>query len=79
MGLERAYRLGEILKSSYGRQATKGWDHFYGESWSLETACKDFNLTIGGGLGWSKNGVGNGFVFHAIIPALYLFWWNFIG
>ena len=35
-------------------QATKGWDHFYGESWALKTPCKDFNLAITGGLGWMK-------------------------
>ena len=32
---------------------------------------KDFNLAIGGGLGWVqqlKNGVGKGFIFHVIIP-----------
>ena len=30
MGLGGAYRLEEILKSAYGGQAAKGWDHFYG-------------------------------------------------
>ena len=44
---------GEILNSSYGRQATKGWDNFsmWG-SCSLETPYKGFNFVIGGGLGW---------------------------
>ena len=28
MELGGTYRLGKILKSSYGGQATKGWDHF---------------------------------------------------
>ena len=33
-------------------------------------------MTIGGGLGWMKwlkNRAGKGLIFHAIIPALYLF------
>ena len=57
-----------------------GWDHFYGGTWPLETTCKDFNLAIRGGLGWMKwlkNGTGKGFMFHAIIPALYPFWSKF--
>ena len=40
---------------------------------------KDFHLAIGGGLGWVKwlkNGVGQGFISHSIIPALSPFWWN---
>ena len=47
-------RLGEILKLSYERQATKGWDHLYWGSWALETPYKDFNLAIGRGLLWMK-------------------------
>ena len=34
---------------------------------------KDFHLAIGGGLGWVKwlkNGVGQGFISHSLIPAL---------
>ena len=49
-----------------------------GRRWPLETTCKDFNLAIGEGLGWRKwlkNGAGKGIMFHAIIPALYPFWW----
>ena len=41
------------------------------------TPCKDFNLAIGGGLGWIKllkNGAEKGFKLHAIMPALYPFW-----
>ena len=40
----------------------------------------DFHLALEGGLGWVKslkNGVGQGFISHAIIPALYTFWWKF--
>ena len=51
-----------------------------GGSWPLKTPWKDFNMAIGGGLGemkWIKNGEGKGFIFHAIIPALYPFWWKF--
>ena len=52
IALGRAYRLrGEILKLLYGWQATKGWDHFYGESWPLITPFKDFNFATGEGLG----------------------------
>ena len=41
------------------------------------TPCKDFHLAIEGGLGWMKwlkNGAEKCFIFHAIMPALYLFW-----
>ena len=37
---------------------------------------KDFHLVIGGGLDWVKwlkNGLGQGFIYHAVITALYLF------
>ena len=61
--LGRAYRLWGVgvLKLSYGDQAAKGWDHFYGGSWPFKTPLKDFNLATGGGLGWMKwlkNGAG---------------------
>ena len=39
-----------------GGQFTKGWDHFYVESWPLKTPYKGFNLVIGVGLGWFQNG-----------------------
>ena len=42
---------------------------------------KDFHLAIGGGLGWVKwlkNGLRQGFIFHAIIAALYPFWRKFL-
>ena len=58
-------------------QATKGWGYFYRESWLLETPCKYFNLAIRGLVGrgkLSKSGIGEGFMFRIIIPALYLFW-----
>ena len=48
------WRGGGILKLSNREQATKGWHHFYGESWPIKTPCKDFNLAIVGGLGWIK-------------------------
>ena len=44
---------------------------------TLENLCKDFNLAIGGGLGWIewlKNGTENGFIYHVIIPELYTLW-----
>ena len=73
----------EILKSSsYGRgeggggrgEGEGGLDLFYGGSWPLESPCKDFSLATGGGLGWMKwlnHRAGKGFIFHAIIPALF--------
>ena len=65
-----------MLKLSYGGQATKDQDRFYWGGWSLNISCKDFNLAIGGGLGWVKRlKIGQGrFIFHAIIPAQYPFW-----
>ena len=71
---------GGILRLSNREQATKGCDHFYGGSWTLKAPCKDFNLAIVGRLGWMKwlkNGGRKTFIFHAIIPALYSFWWIF--
>ena len=44
----------EFWSYRLGGQSTKGWDHFFGESWPLKTSCKDFNLAILGGLGWMK-------------------------
>ena len=58
---------GEILKSSYGIEATKGWDHFLLGELTLKTPGKDFDLAIRGGLGWMKwlkNGTEKGFIFH---------------
>ena len=54
----------------------KGMGPFYGPFYVF-TPCKDFDLAIGGGIGWLKwlkNGAGKGFIFHAIIPASYPFW-----
>ena len=34
---------------------------------------KDFNLAYGE-VKWLKHGVGQGFIFNAIIPAHYIFW-----
>ena len=51
MGLEGAYRVGEIFKSLNGGQATKGWDDLLWASCPLETPSKDFHLAIGGELG----------------------------
>ena len=72
LGIGTAYRLGEILKSSMGReQATKGWNHFYGV---VHPSRK--HLKNGGVLGWMKwlkNGAEKAFIFHAVIPTLYPF------
>ena len=84
-GLEKHIDWGNILETSLGA-SHEGMEPFLWrrltprESWPLETPCKDFNLAIGGGLGWMdslKNGAGKRFIFHAIIPALYPFWWKF--
>ena len=42
-----------LIKERGSGWAAKGWDHFYG-GWPLKTPRKDFDLTIGGGLGWMK-------------------------
>ena len=48
MGLGRACRLGEILKESYGKLATKGETIFMGGGeLTLETTCECVNLAIG--------------------------------
>ena len=52
MGLGRACRLGEILKESYGKQATKGETIFMGGGeLTPETTFEGVNLAIGCGLG----------------------------
>ena len=73
---------GGILKLSNGRQATKGWDHFYGESWALKTPCKDFNLATVGGLVWMKwlkNGAGKCLYFMQLFLHCILFGEIFVG
>ena len=50
---------------------------FYGGSWLLKTPYKYFSFAIGGGMKymkWLKNGAKKGFIFHAIVPALYPLW-----
>ena len=50
--------------------------NFHVESWPLEIPSKDFHSAIWGGLGWIKwlkNATEKGYIFHAIIPALYPF------
>ena len=72
--LEKHIGWGKILKSSYGGESTKNWEHFSWGELTLKTANKDFHLAVGGRLGWmkwSKNRAEKGFIFHAIIPALY--------
>ena len=49
LGIGRAYRLGEILKSSMGGTSYKGMESFYG---AVDSSRK--HLKIGGGLGWIK-------------------------
>ena len=70
-----------ILKLPSGRQVTKGWHHFYGGSWSLKIPCKNLVRAIDC---WRarldemlKKWDREMFIFHAIIPALYPFWWKF--
>ena len=79
-GTWKSIYIGGDFNIISGGQATKGWDHFHGESWPLKASCKDFNLAISGGLGWMKwlkNGTGKDFIFHTITLALYHFWWKF--
>ena len=52
-------KLFSLYSFIIGWQATKEWDHFYERNWPFETPCKDFNLAVEGGLGWTewlKNG-----------------------
>ena len=67
MGLGGAYRLeGDFQIIIWGASHKR----------SKKTPSKDFHLAIGGRLGWMKqlkNGAEKGFIFHAIIPALYPF------
>ena len=61
----------------YWAASHKGMGSFLWGKLTLENLCKDFNLAIGGGLGWIewlKNGTGNGFIYHVIIPELYTLW-----
>ena len=77
MGLGGTYSLKDDFKL-VGKPQRNG-NIFYGGSWPLETPCKNFNSATGGGLGWIKwlkDGAGKGFIFHAIIPALYPVWLN---
>ena len=76
MGPGRTYRIGDILEPLLGGKPQRDGIIFMGEV-DPENLCKDFNLAIGGGLGWIewlKNGTGNGFIYHVIIPELYTLW-----
>ena len=84
MELGGAYRLegggGGFLNHHMAGKPQRVGTIFYGGSWHQETLSKNFHLAIGGGLGWIKwliNGAEKGFIFHAIISALYHFWWKF--
>ena len=82
IALGRVYRLRFILRLSYGGQATKILDHFYGKPWPLKTSCKDFNFAIGRGLGWMKwlkNGAEKSLYFMQLTLHYILFGENFIG
>ena len=85
MGLGGTYRLGGDFKVIIWREVRGKASHkrlgpfFIGrvDELTLDAPSKDFNLAIGGGAGWIKwlkTGAGKGFIFHAIFPALYLFW-----
>ena len=80
MRLGGVYRLKKDFKVIIWGEPQRSGTIFYGESWPIERPSKYFRLAIGGGLGWMKllkNGVGKGFIFHAIITALYPFSWKF--
>ena len=73
-------RGGRFESHHMGSKSQRVLTSFYRGSWLLKTPSKDFNLAIGGGLGWIKwlkNGAEKGFIFHAIFPALYPFWSKF--
>ena len=60
------------------------WKSIYvwGGSWPVKTPCKDFNLAIGGVLGWMKwlkNGAGKSLYFIQLFLHYILFGENFIG
>ena len=67
------------MKLTYGVQARKRWDNFYGGSEPLKTPCKDFNLAIAGGLGAAKTGAGNSLYFMQLFPDYILFGENLVG
>ena len=77
MGLGKTYRLGGDFKVIIWGGIHKELGTFFMGGVTLKTANKDFHLAVGGRLGWmkwSKNRAEKGFIFHAIIPALYPLW-----
>ena len=75
--MEEHIGLGRDFEVIIWGASYKEWGHFYGGGWPLKTSCKDFKLTVGGGLGLIKKWSREKFIFHAIIPALYTLWWKF--
>ena len=74
MGFGGAYRLGGGFKSLYWDQATKESDQFlWGNLIPQDTKILISQLEEGCSMKWLKNGAGKGFIFHAVILALYLF------
>ena len=65
---------GDILKSLYWDQATKGSDQFlWGNLIPRDTKFLISQLEEGYSMKWLKHGAGKGFIFHAVILALYPF------
>ena len=83
MELGEEYRLGEDFKVIIWKANHEEMRPFFmAGSWPLEKPNKDFKLTVGETLGWMEwlnNGLGKGFIFHAVIPALYPFCWKCYG
>ena len=77
MRLGRTYRLGGDFKVIIWEASHKGMGPILLGELILKTTSKDVHLEIGGGIGWMKwlkNAAEKGFIFHAVIPALYPFW-----
>ena len=89
IGYGKAYRLGEILKLSYGVKLQRDLTIFIGEvdtsrgvNPNVVSPRKDFNLLMEGGLGWIKwlkNGAWKILYFMELFLLYILFCENFIG
>ena len=72
--LEERIGWGEVLKSLYWDQATKELDQFlWGNLIPRDTKILISQLEEGYSMKWLKNGAEKGFIFHAVILALYPF------
>ena len=86
IGYGRAYRLGEILKLSYGVKLERDGTIFIGEVDTsrgvnpyVVSPRKDFNLLMEGGLGWIRIEAWKILYFMELFLLYILFCENFIG